>query len=219
MKQTVKTSRAAGQLEKMFRELNKHYFAGKLPEPIISLKKTPSAYGHITCSKVWQAGGENKYEINISSATLDRPIEETASTLLHEMVHEYCMETGIKDTSNNGVYHNRRFKEQAETHGLDCRPPRKVRLDHHEPVRRAVGLHHLPRLAGYPDGRAAGMVGYGRHRSRQQGTRQQPDRSAETSQSKEQHPAVGMSQVRHHHPEHQGSAGHLCGLHGAVREG
>ena len=118
MKQTVKTSRAAGQLEKMFRELNKHYFAGKLPEPIISLKKTPSAYGHITCSKVWQAGGENKYEINISSATLDRPIEETASTLLHEMVHEYCMETGIKDTSNNGVYHNRRFKEQAEAHGL-----------------------------------------------------------------------------------------------------
>ena len=95
MKQTVKTSRAAGQLEKMFRELNKHYFAGKLPEPIISLKKTPSAYGHITCSKVWQAGGENKYEINISSATLDRPIEETASTLLHEMVHEHCMETGI----------------------------------------------------------------------------------------------------------------------------
>lgn len=99
MKQTVKTSRAAGQLEKMFRELNKHYFAGKLPEPIISLKKTPSAYGHITCSKVWQAGGENKYEINISSATLDRPIEETAATLLHEMVHEYCMETSIHQLS------------------------------------------------------------------------------------------------------------------------
>ena len=97
MKQTVKTSRAAGQLEKMFRELNKHYFAGKLPEPIISLKKTPSAYGHI---------------------------EETASPLLHEMVHEHCMETGIKDTSNNGVYHNRRFKEQAEAHGLT--------VDHHE---------------------------------------------------------------------------------------
>ena len=56
---------------------------------------------------------------NISSATLDRPIEETASTLLHEMVHEYCMESGIKDTSNNGVYHNRRFKEQAEAHSLE----------------------------------------------------------------------------------------------------
>ena len=40
------------------------------------------------------------------------------------MVHEHCMETGIKDTSNNGVYHNRRFKEQAEAHGLT--------VDHHE---------------------------------------------------------------------------------------
>lgn len=63
------------------------------------------------------------------------------------------------------------------------------------------------------------MVGYGRHRSRQQGTRQQSDRRTETAQGKEQHPAVGMPQVRHHHPKHQGSAGHLCGLHGAVREG
>ena len=41
MKQTVKTSRAAGQLEKMFRALNTRFFDGKLPEPVITLKKTP----------------------------------------------------------------------------------------------------------------------------------------------------------------------------------
>ena len=123
MKQTVKTSRAAGQLEKMFRELNKHYYNGELPEPIISLKKTPSAYGHITVGKVWQAGQESKYEINLSSATLSRPIEETAATLLHEMAHEYNLEHGIKDTSNQGVYHNKNFKATAETHGLH--------IDHH----------------------------------------------------------------------------------------
>ena len=34
MKQTVKTSRAAGQLEKMFRALSTRFFDGKLPEPI-----------------------------------------------------------------------------------------------------------------------------------------------------------------------------------------
>lgn len=67
MKQTVKTSRTAGQLEKMFRELNTHYFNGELPEPIISLKKTPGAYGHFTCGKVWQAGTEHRYEINIKA--------------------------------------------------------------------------------------------------------------------------------------------------------
>ena len=211
MKQTVKTSRAAGQLEKMFRELNKHYFAGKLPEPIISLKKTPSAYGHITCSKVWQAGGENKYEINISSATLDRPIEETASTLLHEMVHEYCMETGIKDTSNNGVYHNRRFKEQAETHGLT--------VDHHEKYGWTITspseeLLDFIIFQGWQDIQMGERLAW----SDMAGTRQQSDRRTETSQGKEQYPAMGMSQVRYHHPEYQGSAGHLCGLHGAVRE-
>ena len=87
MKQTVKTSRVAGQLEKMFRLLNAHFFDGELPEVVISLKKTVGAYGHFTCGKVWQAGDERRYEINISSPTLNRPIEETCATLLHEMCH------------------------------------------------------------------------------------------------------------------------------------
>ena len=85
MKQTIKTSRVAGQLEKMFRLLNNHFFDAALPEVVISLKKTVGAYGHFTCGKVWQAGDERRYEINISSATLNRPIEETCATLLHEM--------------------------------------------------------------------------------------------------------------------------------------
>lgn len=36
MKSTIKTSRTAGQLEKMFRELNKHYYNGELPERSLS---------------------------------------------------------------------------------------------------------------------------------------------------------------------------------------
>ena len=40
MKQTIKTSRVAGQLEKMFRALNSRFFGGELPEVVISLKKT-----------------------------------------------------------------------------------------------------------------------------------------------------------------------------------
>lgn len=89
MKNTVKTSRVAGQLEKMFRALNTRFFGGELEEVIITLKKTPGAYGHITCGKTWNAGGKERHEINISTATLDRPIEETTATLLHEMCHLY----------------------------------------------------------------------------------------------------------------------------------
>lgn len=38
----------------------------------------------------------------------------------HEMVHLYCREHGIKEVSRGGSYHNKRFKEIAEAHGLTC---------------------------------------------------------------------------------------------------
>lgn len=119
MKQTIKTSRVAGQLEKMFRALNNRFFDGELPEVVISLKKTAGAYGHFTTGKVWKTGEERRYEINISSASLNQECAFLAGVLVHEMVHEYCAEHGIKDTSNNGVYHNKNFKHIAETHGLE----------------------------------------------------------------------------------------------------
>ena len=45
MKKTVKTSRVAGQLEKMYRLLNARFFNGELPEVVISLKKTVALMG------------------------------------------------------------------------------------------------------------------------------------------------------------------------------
>lgn len=124
MKQTIKTSRTAGQLEKMFRALNAHFFASELEEPIITLKNTPGAYGHITCGKVWRAGESTRYEINIGTATLYRPIEEISATLLHEMCHEYNLMHDIQDCSRGGSYHNKKFKTCAEEHGL--------LIEHHE---------------------------------------------------------------------------------------
>ena len=118
MKQTIKTSRTAGQLEKMFRALNAHFFAGELEEPMITLKNTPGAYGHITCGKVWRAGESQRYEINIGTATLYRPIEEITATLLHEMCHLYNLMHDIQDCSRGGSYHNKKFKVCAEEHGL-----------------------------------------------------------------------------------------------------
>lgn len=50
---------------------------------------------------------------------LSRPaIFELASTLLHEMAHLYNLEHDIQDVSNNGYYHNMKFKATAEAHGL-----------------------------------------------------------------------------------------------------
>lgn len=59
MKETVKTSRTAGYLEKIFRALNVKYFNGELEEPIITIQSTPRAYGHVTVAKAWQRGDTN----------------------------------------------------------------------------------------------------------------------------------------------------------------
>ena len=118
MKELVKMSRTAGYLEKMFRTLNSKYFDGRLEEPIITVQSTPRAYGHITVGKSWRKGQEHRHELNIGAGTLDRPIESIVSTLLHEMVHLWNLQTGVKDCSRGGTYHNKRFKQAAEERDL-----------------------------------------------------------------------------------------------------
>lgn len=119
MKETTRTSRTAGYLEKIFRGLNGYFFEGEeIAEPIITIQNTPNAYGHVSVAKTWQAKGQEKHELNIGAGTLDRPIEDVCATMLHEMVHLYNMEHQVKDTSRGGTYHNKRFKEEAERRGL-----------------------------------------------------------------------------------------------------
>lgn len=118
MKETVKISRVCGYLEKMYRQLNQDKFDGKLEMPVITVMTTPNAYGHVTCGKVWRTKETQRYELNIAAGTLDRPIENVVSTLLHEMVHIYNMMNGIQDCSRGNTYHNKHFKVAAESVGL-----------------------------------------------------------------------------------------------------
>ena len=116
MKQTVKTSRTAGYLEKIFRQLNADSFAGRLEEPIITIQSTPTAYGHVTVAKTWKRKDDWRHELNISADWLERPIEQVVATMIHEMVHLYNIQMGIQDCSRGGTYHNKHFKEEAEKH-------------------------------------------------------------------------------------------------------
>ena len=118
MKETVKTSRTAGYLEKMFRSLNAKYFGGQLEEPIITIQSTPRAYGHVTVGKSWRKGQEQRHELNIGAGTLDRPIENVTATLLHEMVHLWNLQNGIQDCSRGGAYHNKKFRDAATARDL-----------------------------------------------------------------------------------------------------
>lgn len=113
-------------LEDLFDKLNALYYEGKLPKPVITVQSTPRAYGHCSTKKVWTGEDSERYEINIGAEFLDRPMEETAATLNHEMVHLYCLVNEIQDTCQNGRYHNKTFKEEAENRDLHIEYNRTV---------------------------------------------------------------------------------------------
>ena len=110
------------ELETLFSKFNARFFENKLERPVITVSPdhTRGAYGWCTSWKAWQNGAKEGgfYEVNLCAEYLNRPYEETCSTLLHEMVHLLNLQDGVQDTSRSGTYHNKKFKETAEAHGL-----------------------------------------------------------------------------------------------------
>jgi hypothetical protein len=83
-----------------------------------------------SAEKIWfqkdsSADTENQnapsyYEINICADALYLSIYKIAEIMLHEMAHIYNAQNDIKDTSRAGTYHNKKYAEVAEAHGLIC---------------------------------------------------------------------------------------------------
>ena len=106
--------------EEMFDLFNQHFYSNELTRPAITISPDGGrgAYGWCSIHEIWNAENELYREINLCAEYLDRPIAEIAATLLHEMSHLYNLQHGIQDVSNNGYYHNMKFKATAEAHGL-----------------------------------------------------------------------------------------------------
>lgn len=117
---TTKYHETVKMLEDLFNQFNAHLFNGEVERPVIAVlpDTTRGAYGWCTTQKIWKSDEEDYYEINICAEHLNRPIKEVCATLIHEMVHLDNIKKGIKDTDKSGRYHNKKFKETAEAHGL-----------------------------------------------------------------------------------------------------
>lgn len=149
MKQLTTYSRTVQYLVKMFKAINEHYFDNVLELPTITIQTSRKAYGYVSTSKVWLSGEDRfSYELNISAEYLSRPIEEVAATLVHEAVHLYCLKKGIKDTSNRGVYHNRKFRDIAVTKDLEIEHHKKYGYSITKPM---VGLLMFCEENGFVD--------------------------------------------------------------------
>ena len=119
MKELTSYNRVAGYLNKIFDLLNKEFFESSLSRPTITIQSTPKAYGHFSLrDDMWISKNGNSHEINIGAGTLASPIETVVATMLHEMVHYYNFNNGIKDCSRGNTYHNSNFKKAAEQRGL-----------------------------------------------------------------------------------------------------
>lgn len=111
------------KLESLFSIFNEKFYGSELETPVITVSPdtTKGAYGWCTAWKAWKKAEDadtGYYEINICAEHLTRSFKELCATLLHEMVHLYNLQNGIQDTSRGGTYHNKKFKEIAEQHGL-----------------------------------------------------------------------------------------------------
>lgn len=115
-------------IEILFDILNKHFFNDCLERPILTLnpgstrrnKGKTVTLGWCTTKKIWinKENNESYYEITICPEFIDRSLEEICATLLHEMTHLLNLKNNIQDVSRNGYFHNRKFKYEAEKHGL-----------------------------------------------------------------------------------------------------
>lgn len=118
MKPLTNYQRVSQYLVKVFKLVNETYFNNSLDIPTITVQSTIGAYGHVSVQKVWHNEETATHELNLSADYLNRPIENIVATLIHEACHLYAMQNHIKDTSNHGIYHNKRFKALAEARNL-----------------------------------------------------------------------------------------------------
>lgn len=122
------TTKEIGKLEELFKLANKEIFKNEISIiPVITFNPDDKGktLGHFVCGEIWSNKKAHKKatELNIV-CSVERGKESIIETMLHEMIHLYCYEHKIKDTSNQGVYHNKKFKEISEKYGLKCQKGR-----------------------------------------------------------------------------------------------
>lgn len=145
MKQTTNMSRTIGEIQSIGRKINKYWFNNELDmdRVIWTVQSTVKAYGHFTPYFSYRVhdkttGERGAVEINIGAGTLDRPIESVISTMIHEMTHYYNWSHGVKDCSRQGQYHSKKFKTEAEKHGLHIEYDSRIGWSLTEPTEQLI---------------------------------------------------------------------------------
>lgn len=98
---TEKYFEMVAYLGKLYDFLNENLFGGELVRPVITVQRDErnKTNGWWSFNKVWKENGddEGEYELNMTAQQLNRPIDEIAGTLIHEMCHQFASVSNIQD--------------------------------------------------------------------------------------------------------------------------
>lgn len=127
-------------LEHAYDIFNNELFDSTLPPVAITIMSSPRTNAHFTLDKVWRNNDVRLHEINISAEHLNRGVYNVLASLVHEMVHYYCLINGLQDTSQNHRYHNKIFKQEAEKRGLAISYAKYIGYSVTEPTQQLMDL-------------------------------------------------------------------------------
>lgn len=100
-------------LMKTYNSINYNLFDGRLPASQFLVRDFSRT------KKGWSVVKEDgMYNICIFEEELLEDLNIVYMNLIHQCIHIFHMENGISDTSREGRYHNKKFKQAAESLGL-----------------------------------------------------------------------------------------------------
>lgn len=95
---------------------NRVLFDGELPHAMLGFQRRPNSVGYIIGDKWINGAGERIAEITLNPDHLHgRPLDDTLSTLVHEMVHLWDMVLG---SNPRQCYHPKSWARKMESLGL-----------------------------------------------------------------------------------------------------
>ena len=103
-------------LQDAFDHFNTALFAGKLPQCLITLRSSVSAYGYMHSERFVSVAGERIDELGINPGYFAvQSMEEVMATVVHEMAHHWQNHVG---TASKSSPHNREWAAKMEEIGL-----------------------------------------------------------------------------------------------------
>jgi len=105
-------------LEDAWTAIRQHH--PEIPAVVVTLAtrgRVPK-HGHYA-AMAWRTGDAETSELFVAGESLEQGAEFVLAILLHEATHGLADARGVKDTSRQGRYHNRRYAELAGELGLD----------------------------------------------------------------------------------------------------